>query len=112
MPGSRRVRYMGTVQTAAGQSCPVYAAVEPHVCNPYCRDGGHAELLYREEDGPPTLTFVQAVATLVSPGRPVLDVRPAPEAPLPPGFRGAWLVIYGPVPAPGGVADTEAQRWW
>jgi hypothetical protein len=84
----------------------VYVAAEPHACSPYCRDGDHAELLYRAEDDTPTRAHIEAVAALASPRWRVLDVQPAPEAPLPPDIRGAWLVTYGRVPA----ACEEATR--
>lgn len=100
------VRYVGLVE-AAGELQPIYASNERHVCSPYCRYGGHAELVYREDDDVLTRELAQSIADLVSPGRAVLDVRPAPEALLPEGFRTAWLVTYGP---PRTRAVTEWRR--
>ncbi len=90
------VRYVGTVQLSAEEPHPIYASTERHVCSAYCRGGRHTEVLCRGEPGAPTRTLVQAIADLVTPGIQVLDVQPAPEAPLPDGFCTAWLVTYGP----------------
>ena len=91
-----RVRYVGTVQLPAEEPHPIYASTAQHVCSAYCRGGRHTELLYREEPDGLSRTLLQAVADLVTPGINVLDVQPAPEAPLPDGFSTAWLVTYGP----------------
>jgi hypothetical protein len=91
-----RIRYAGAVRVQDDVIQPVYAGTERHACNPFCRAGQHAELLYREEPDRPSIALAQAVTDLVMPGRRVLDVQSAPEAPLPAGFRTAWLVTYGP----------------
>ena len=100
------IRYVGTIPLPSGDRAPVCVSVHRHRCNPYCRAGTHAELLYSED--PDTLhpLTAQAIADLVFCGRPILEVRPAYEAPLPAGYAAAWLVTYGPVPA----ADVEAER--
>jgi len=100
------IRYVGSVPMPSGEPAPVYTDTDPHVCNSYCRAGGHAELLYREDPGSLSRQTVQAIADRWLAGRPVLDLRPAPEAPLPAGYSAAWLVTYGPMP----VADMEAER--
>jgi hypothetical protein len=86
----------------------VFVSTERHECSPYCRDGAHAELLYREETEPPTTELVQSAVDLVSPGRTVLDVQAVAEAPLPEGYTTAWLVIYGSLRDHS--ADLEAER--
>jgi hypothetical protein len=92
----QRTRFVGVVEAEAAR--PTYAATESHVCNPYCGGGRHAELLYRQEPDALTPTLAQAIANLVSPRLLVVDVQAAPEAPLPAGFRTAWLVTYGAQP--------------
>jgi hypothetical protein len=93
------VRYVGYVQISADEVQPVYVSTTPHACNPCCRGAMHAELLYRQEPDAVTRALAQAAADLTAPGFVVLDVQPAPEAPLPDGYRTAWLVIYGYGPA-------------
>jgi hypothetical protein len=110
MPDLPDTRYLGTIQDLAGEPRPVYASIERHQCNACCRDGRHADLLFLEEHDVVTSALVQAVADLVSPGRPVLDVQPAPEVPLPDGYRTACLVTYGPLSASPVVAELEAER--
>lgn len=89
-------RYVGDLRVEAQVVRTIYASTERHVCSPYCRAGRHAELIYREELDTLTIALAQAIADLASPRCLVLDVRPAPEARLPAGFRAAWLVTYGP----------------
>jgi hypothetical protein len=103
------VRYVGLVEAAGGELQPVYASNERHLCSPYCRDGGHAELVYREDDDVLSRELAQSIADLVSPGRAVLEVWPAHEALLPEGFRRAWLVTYGP-PRTRAVTELEEGR--
>jgi hypothetical protein len=101
-------RYVGIVD-AGGLPRPVYASTRRHQCNPYCQGGRHADLLFREECGALTRGLAQQVADLVAPGRRVLDVQPAPEAPLPEGFRTAWLVTYGARRSTRLVAELEVM---
>lgn len=89
------VRYAGTVPLPSGEHAPVYVSVERHECNAYCVGGRHAELLYCADSDPLPMAVLQAICELVSPAWAVLDVRPAPELPLPTGIKAAWLITYG-----------------
>lgn len=104
------VRFVGTIDSPDGVPQPIYVSTGQHVCSVYCRDGRHAELLYREEPGPLTQAFVEAAVDMVSPELAVLDVQPAPEAPLPDGFATAWLVTYGPAQPIRPALHSEAAR--
>jgi len=104
------VRFAGTVDSPDGEPQPIYVSTDGHVCSVYCGSGRHAELLYREEPGPLAPALVQAAVDLIRPGLAVLDVQPAPEAPLPDGFTTAWLVTYGPAQPVRPARQSEAAK--
>jgi hypothetical protein len=103
-------RFKGVVTGPDGEPWPIFVSTERHVCSPYCRDGAHAVMLYREEADELTRELVQSVADLVAPDRIVLDVQPVAEAPLPDGFTTAWLVTCSPLPAARSASVAEAER--
>lgn len=72
----------------------------PHVCNPYCHEGVHAELDYANALYPLSWMRDTYVGENVlprdgGPEREIVDVLPAPEVPAPDApYRFPWLILY------------------